>query len=679
MSNLPITARYDNPFPVSDSPNGQMLGAASTPYGADPIPEDHAPLTSQQHRITDNLSQLLDVLPPSIRETLERENSLDDLLEIVMDLGRIPEARFPERAVELGNEPVSSDSIAYVVDRVGSFGKDNRAGIERTLHRISAIRNRQGKVIGLTCRIGRAVYGTIDIIMDIVQAGKSILMLGRPGRGKTTKLREVARVMSEELQKRVVIVDTSNEIAGDGDIPHPAIGRARRMQVALPELQHHVMIEAVENHMPEVIVIDEIGTEQEAFAARTIAERGVQLVGTAHGNSLENLMMNPTLSDLVGGIQAVTLSDDEAKRRGTQKTVLERKAPPTFDVIIEIMEVDKLAIHVDVEKTVDRLLRGAPPRPEIRVRNAQGEIDVIQRADSGPSIREIPDNDPVYGHGRNGAGRSERPSSRDRNGRNEQSGRSSGSNASNGNNGSVGNNGSSSSGSVDRNGRAERIPGGPVEREPRAEARLRPVLKAPAPALSPTPAARKRETEDEDEGPARFVPVGAGVTTAGAALKSPTTTLRVFPYGVSRSRLDRAIAETRVPALVARDIADADVVIALKATYKREPGKMREAANKRLPVYVVKSNTYAQIAASIREVFGLAPATEEAEDTTEDALLEVQEGIEFVKQSGESVDLAPANSYTRRLQHQLIERYELVSESVGVEPNRRVRILPVGA
>ncbi len=371
------------------------------PYGADTLAEERKPLTSQQQRITDNLSQLLEVLPPAIRAHLEQRGSLDDLLEIVMDLGRIPEARFPERVVELGSEPVSAEDIEYVVGRVGAFGKDNRAGIERTLHRISAIRNRQGKVVGLTCRIGRAVYGTIDIIQDMVESGKSILMLGRPGRGKTTKLREVARVLSDELKKRVVIVDTSNEIAGDGDIPHPAIGRARRMQVATPEQQHNVMIEAVENHMPEVIVIDEIGTEQEAFAARTIAERGVQLVGTAHGNSLENLMMNPTLSDLVGGIHAVTLSDDEAKRRGTQKTVLERKAPPTFDVIIEIMEVDKLAVHLDVERTVDRLLRGSPPRPEIRVRNEEGQIDVIQRSDEGGNIREIPDNDPVYGNGPN--------------------------------------------------------------------------------------------------------------------------------------------------------------------------------------------------------------------------------------------------------------------------------------
>ena len=320
-------------------------------------PAADIPLAVSQQQVTDNLDELINALPERIQAFLPSAGDMEELLEIVLDLGRIPEARFTSGVVELSEEVVTAEEIDYVVAHVGAFGKDNRAGIERTLHRISAIRNRQGKIVGLTCRIGRAVYGTIDIIQDIVEAGKSILMLGRPGRGKTTKLREVARILSDQLKKRVVIVDTSNEIAGDGDIPHPAIGRARRMQVAEPELQHNVMIEAVENHMPEVIVIDEIGTEQEAFAARTIAERGVQLVGTAHGNTLENLMMNPTLSDLVGGIHAVTLSDDEAKRRGTQKTVLERKAPPTFDVVIEIIEVDKLAIHVDVAVTVDRLLR----------------------------------------------------------------------------------------------------------------------------------------------------------------------------------------------------------------------------------------------------------------------------------------------------------------------------------
>ena len=338
---------------------------------------------AHQMRVTDNLTQLLEVLPHDIRSEIDNLDSLYGLIEIVMDLGRVAEVRFPESKVVWLREhkPVTAEDIDFVVNHIGTFGKDNRAGIERTLHRISAIRNRTGKVIGLTCRIGRAVYGTIDIIRDVVESGKSILMLGRPGRGKTTKLREVARVLSDEFGKRVVIVDTSNEIAGDGDIPHPAIGRARRMQVASPELQHAVMIEAVENHMPEVIVIDEIGVEAEAFAARTIAERGVQLIGTAHGNSLENLLMNPTLSDLTGGIQAVTLSDEEAKRRGTQKTVLERKSPPTFDVIIEIIEVDKLAIHHDVIQTVDRMLRGGQPRPEIRIRNERGEVEVVQRSD----------------------------------------------------------------------------------------------------------------------------------------------------------------------------------------------------------------------------------------------------------------------------------------------------------
>jgi len=529
----------------------------------------------KQEKVTDNLQQLLEVVPPVLRQNLERAEMLDDLLEIVLDLGRVPEARFPNQVVELGETGVTEEDIEYVVNRVGTFGKDNRAGIERTLHRISAIRNRVGKIVGLTCRIGRAVYGTIDIIQDVVESGRSILLLGRPGRGKTTKLREVARVLSEELKKRVVIVDTSNEIAGDGDIPHPGIGRARRMQVAEPPLQHAVMIEAVENHMPEVIVIDEIGTEQEAFAARTIAERGVQLVGTAHGNSLENLLMNPTLSDLVGGIQAVTLSDEEARRRGTQKTVLERKAPPTFDVIIEIMEVDKLAIHHDVAQTVDRLLRGQQPRPEIRVRNPEGEIEIIQKSD-----------------------------------------------------------------------------------EPRRD---------------------EREPEEEtEEGveivrPAHTMQEAFRAAAAQKVRREKPSTIRIFPYGVSRSRLDRAILESRVPAQIARDVHDADVVMALKASYRREPGKMREAASRNLPTYIIKSNTYAQIASAIRDIFQKSPLEEDSE---EEALREAEEAIKHALDTGEAVELAPQNSYMRRLQHQLVEKYKLTSESVGVEPRRRVRILP---
>ena len=285
---------------------------------------------------TDDLDALLGALPPEIVARLRSFANRADLLEVVLDLGRRPEARFTHgEEVLLEREIVEADT-AHIIDNIGAFGGDNRAGIERTLHRISAIRNRAGKVVGLTCRIGRAVFGTIDIIRDIVEGGQSVVLLGRPGIGKTTMLREVARVLADDLGKRVIVVDTSNEIAGDGDIPHPGIGDARRMQVRVPAEQHAVMIEAVENHMPEVVVIDEIGTEQEAGAARTIAERGVQLIATAHGNTLENLMLNPTLSDLVGGVQTVTLGDDEARRRGTQKSVLERKAPPTFQTLVEI-------------------------------------------------------------------------------------------------------------------------------------------------------------------------------------------------------------------------------------------------------------------------------------------------------------------------------------------------------
>lgn len=327
-----------------------------------------------QQRITDDLDALLGVLPPDVNENIRKLDGLSDILEVVMDLGRPPEARFPGNEAILASRDVLEDDLEYVVARIGVFGDDNRAGIERTLHRISAIRNRTDRIVGLTCRIGRAVYGTIGIVEDLIQSGKSILFMGRPGVGKTTMLREAARVLADDMKKRVIIVDTSNEIAGDGDIPHPAIGRARRMQVKSTSLQHTVMIEAVENHMPEVIVIDEIGTELEALAARTIAERGVQLIATAHGNTLENLMMNPSLSDLIGGIQTVTLSDEEARRRGTQKSVLERKAPPTFEVIVEIQNWHRVAVHDNVTDAVDAILRGRPLPPELRFIDEEGEL-----------------------------------------------------------------------------------------------------------------------------------------------------------------------------------------------------------------------------------------------------------------------------------------------------------------
>ncbi|MBN1976963.1 MAG: AAA family ATPase [Anaerolineae bacterium] len=357
------------------------------------------------NHITDDLDIIMAVLPEDIQAAIRKIGRRDELLEVILDLGRVPTARYTDGEAVLRHTEVSQEEIKHVVDRVGEFDADNRAGIARTLHRIAAIRNRKGDVVGLTCRVGRAVYGTIAIIQDIIENGQSVLLLGRPGVGKTTMLREAARVLAE--QKRVVVVDTSNEIGGDGDIPHPAVGRARRMQVEMPSLQHEVMIEAVENHNPEVIIIDEIGRELEALAARTIAERGVQLIATAHGNTLDNLLMNPTLSDLVGGIESVTLSDEEARRRGTQKTILERRAPPTFDVLIEIRDRQQLLIHHDVAESVDALLRGRPLQAELRYRDADGEIkkekaspNHLEERESGRPVAAAPSPVPVVFDGR---------------------------------------------------------------------------------------------------------------------------------------------------------------------------------------------------------------------------------------------------------------------------------------
>lgn len=568
---------------------------------------------------TDNLDVLLAVLPPHISAAIAEHGAhsgYDDLVEIVMDLGRRPEARFQAGELELTGNEVSRDDLAYVADRIGTFGEDNRAGIERTLHRISAIRNRTGEIVGLTCRVGRAVYGTIEIMRDLIESGQSVLLLGRPGVGKTTLLRETARVLADELHKRVIVVDTSNEIAGDGDIPHPAIGRARRMQVPTPTDQHGVMIEAVENHMPQVVVIDEIGTELEAMAARTIAERGVQLIGTAHGNTLENLMMNPTLADLIGGIQSVTLSDEEARRRGTQKSILERKAPPTFDTIIEIVDRDEVAVHQDVASTVDIILRGSLPRPELRRRATDGSV----------SVTEMPRIEP-------GAHRD-----------------------------------------------AHRKPS-------RGIARAEPVYSERPREL--TSANLVAETTDP-EAPAAVTPVLVrGRGTAGRPL-------RIYPFGVSRNRLEHAIGQLGIPATVVRDMRDADVVLTLKNYYRQKAQPIRDAEAREMPVYVLRSNTGVQMEQLLISLFpSRAPAERMRPDARRDAeppetvlepprdivlsaISEAEDAIAIVMDGGAPVQLSPQGTRIRQIQHQLAERYALNSRSRGREPNRRVEISRAG-
>ncbi|NWG21577.1 MAG: AAA family ATPase [Chloroflexi bacterium] len=536
-----------------------------------------------QRDITSNIELLLETLPAPIRQAIESgPDDCEDLLEVIMDLGRLPEARYRTHERFLSDREVSQDDIDYVIARIGMFGEDNRAGIPRTLHRISAIRNRAGLVIGLTCRVGRAVFGTIAILRDLIESGKSVLLLGKPGVGKTTMLRETARVLAEDLRKRVVIVDTSNEIAGDGDIPHPGIGRARRMQVPRPSEQHAVMIEAVENHMPEVIVIDEIGTELEALAARTIAERGVQLIGTAHGQTLENLLSNPTLSDLIGGIQAVTLGDEEARRRGTQKTVLERKAPPTFDVLVEIQSWDQVTVYADVASAVDSMLRAEPPQAEVRRRDADGQIQTMP-ASIAP------------------------------------------------------------------------VEGGP-------------------PALFGVRRGGARERSDR----------GAPRATAPRAMMSAgPTPQRIYPFGVSRDRLERAIASLHVPATIVRDMDEATMVMTLKNYYRQGSQRVRQAEERGVPVYVLRNNTLTQMERQLADVFNIGAsdngpprrATDDDDMLMTDALLEVETAIAQVL-NGErsSVELQPQSSYVRRLQHQMAERYNVQSESRGREPNRRVKI-----
>jgi len=606
-----------------------------------------------QHTITDDLEALLVTLPVAIYDAVNRLENRSELLEIVMDLGRLPEGRFPEGEVILSTQPVTYADLEYVVERIGEFGDDNRAGIERTLHRISALRNRKGKVVGLTCRIGRAVLGSIALIRDIVEQGQSILILGRPGVGKTTLLREIARVLAEEANKRVVVVDTSNEIAGDGDIPHPGIGRARRMQVARTAEQHAVMIEAVENHMPQVIVIDEIGTELEAAAARTIAERGVQLVATAHGNSLGNLLVNPTLSDLVGGIQTVTLGDEEARRRHTQKSILERKAPPTFDVVVEQQSWQELVVHRDVADTIDSMLRGQAVIAEERTRDEETGRVTARRITSGGM--EVPT------WGIEGYGAASRSNSYiDRSESNWGTVRRVGQQGSRGNGGNGG----------------ERM---------HARGQVR--------ALAPTgtaPADVKRHNA------AGLVAVDRPLLDEGVyqpeSVKEQLPilkTLRVYPFGVSRDRLAESARQLRVPIIVTNNQGDADAIITLKNYYRRQPERLQQAEEEQKLIIILKNNTVAQMQHALARIFdipldaSLDENQEESDgihdsapdDPTTRALLETEDAIhQVLNKDLMTAELAPANAYIRRLQHQLATRYNLSSRSRGKEPYRRVKI-----
>jgi stage III sporulation protein SpoIIIAA len=543
-----------------------------------------------QKRITDDLHALLAVLPPRIVEALTVANNSENLLEIVLDLGRLPMARYVDQELALSDKEVDRNDIDQVVSRIGEFDADNRAGLERTLHRISAIRNRHGTIVGLTCRVGRAVYGTIDIIEDLLESGKSILLLGKPGIGKTTMLRESARILAEK--KRVIIVDTSNEIGGDGDVPHPAVGKARRMQVTTPSLQHEVMIEAVENHNPEVIIIDEIGRELEAMAARTIAERGVQLVATAHGRTLENLLLNPTLSDLIGGIESVTLSDEEARRRGTQKTVLERRNPPTFDVLVELQERDRLVVHPDVAAAVDTLVRGFPIQPETRYRDANDEIH----------IEKAP---------RPAAGT---------------------------------NNHSMSQGT-------RRAYGNGIEE-----------------VNSTTPDFSNRGQRT----PTRTYTENPGMTEEVNGTVPSRRLLRIYPYGVARNRLEQAARRLGLNVQISRVATEADVVMTLRTYYRSRQEPVVEAEARGIPIYVLRANTINQMEQSLAEMFNLpqdsvAANFEEVTNQTESAIQAVLSGQHWV-------DLPPASASVRRIQHEMARQANLVSQSFGKEPNRRVRI-----
>jgi stage III sporulation protein SpoIIIAA len=577
-------------------------------------------IASHRMQITDNLDKLLAILPEKILSQINHHPQKDNLIEIIMDLGRLPEARFRDRVTYLGESVISQEDIEYCVKRVGTFGADNRAGIERTLHRISAIRNRAGNIIGLTCRIGRAVFGTIVMIRDLVETGQSILLLGRPGVGKTTALREIARVLADDFHKRVVIIDTSNEIAGDGDVPHPAIGRARRMQVARPELQHQVMIEAVENHMPEVIVIDEISTELEALAARTIAERGVQLVGTAHGNSLANLVKNPTLSDLIGGIQAVTLGDEEARRRGSQKTVLERKAPPTFAIAVEMLERQRWVVHEDTGETVDSLLRGIEPGSQIRTVDDNGEVSIIHEE------AQISGNNTLIS-------RASTPSL--------------------------------SPGGWRASGKMSPVASFSSKRKTKLNTQFEQMLENSWQTQEPNSNKLRTPGPNGEDWPIYVYPYGIGRSQLEQVIgvldlpvvltkdiDSADAVIALRSQIKHHSRLRQIAKNRHLPIHAVKSNTIPQITRVLRQLLNLDDPNVPEATDVRL--------------------FTKAGNDDEIE-ALEEARLAVEQ---IVIPQGQPVELLPRSAKVRKMQHELVEHYRLQSDSFGEEPNRRLRIYP---
>lgn len=565
--------------------------------------------------IADDLDELLQILPDFVRKPLEEHPSRKNLIEVVMDLGRRPEARFPEGPEYLSFRIISWQDLDFCTKRIGNFSEDNRSGIERTLHRISSIRNRKGNIVGLTCRVGRAIFGTISIIQDLLEKNQSLLLLGKPGVGKTTAIREIARVLANEMEKRVVIIDTSNEIAGDGDIPHPAIGRARRMQVKRPEFQHQVMIEAVENHMPQVIIIDEIGTELEALAARTIAERGVQLVGTAHGNYLDSLIKNPILSDLIGGIQYVTLGDDEAKRRGSQKSILERKAAPAFQIAIEMHQRDDWVVHESVDQAVDQILQGYPLLIQRRIFKSSGCVDILCEQSISPNFS-------CQLHG---------------------------------------------------NIRSKNLKQGILFKQPS-------IINSQD--LEINPYFYKVNWLPNDN---KYKSYLTQIKNNYLRSKNITKNILLYPYYINAQQIEVIISSLQLPIEVTKDILRSDVILALRSNMKQNTKLRQIAKSRHIIIYTIYNSTEPYITRALKQILkmnqvlnvNLLQSYESKENLKVEALTEVRIAIEkIVIGKKQPVELLSRLASLRKLQHQLIDSYNLRSRSFGKEPGRKLRIYP---